>query len=151
MVNIINNANLFAYQADMYVVPIDRSYNIVEEYAQDVSTLFPDAFNILQSGRSGKPFITNHDGFFSAYDKSSGAHLCFFPTEGWGNKLSRIITLLNDLATAIKEDSGDISNKVFNVPCFGLTASDFEFNVKPVLMDLFGQESFTINLFEPNG
>lgn len=151
MVNIIKDGDLFTVPADMYVLPINRIFEISEKYSKDVELLFPDAFNIMQSDRTTKKIIMGYDGFYTVYDKSSGSHLCLFSVEGWGHDgvdISRLMDLIKRLHKRVQECT-DVDGRTFNIPSFGLDRLDFEVGIKPLIIDMFQNEPYTINLFEP--
>ena len=165
MVNIIKDGDLFTVPADILINPVNRAGISGAGLAKEFKRRFPNCDKLFrESDPSSKPighlFLCNLqlDDLFSRlkivflatkynpYDRHSSIELI---TKGL-NTFKELMP-----AFCVKIDSFHFQTieiyPTINMPALGcgLGGLSFEYTIKPLILDMFQDEPYTINLFEP--
>lgn len=150
MVNIIKDGDLFTVPADILINPVNRMGISGAGLAKEFRLKFP-LFEKNWRKKVGK--FPMEEGTL-CIAKNSKIIIVYFPTKHKPSDKNSSICLINvglDVLKSCFEASESKHELVCNMPALGcgLGGLDFEGVIKPLILDMFQNEPYTINLFEP--
>lgn len=150
MVNIIKDGDLFTVPADILINPVNRMGISGAGLAKEFKKRFP---SFDKDWREKVGTFPMKEGSL-CITKNSAIHIVYFPTKHKPSDKNSSIELIKiglDVLKSCFEASKSKHELVCNMPALGcgLGGLDFEGVIKPLILDMFQNEPYTINLFEP--
>lgn len=147
MVNIIKDGDLFTVPADILINPVNRMGISGVGLAKEFKRRFPT--HEWQWRERTFPIPTNELDFVRLGD---GKGICYLATKHKPSDMFSDLQLITSNLLILKKALNDECYKgTINMPALGcgLGGLDFEGVIKPLILDMFQNEPYTINLFEP--
>lgn len=151
MVNIIKDGDLFTVPADILINPVNRMGISGAGLAKEFKRRFPahDA-----QWKKNCEFAMPLNELFFVLDAGLSARICYFPTKHLPRDVVSDTALIEGGLQFLKKACDEApmrKQRVINMPALGcgLGGLDFEGVIKPLIIDSFQNEPYTINLFEP--
>ncbi len=150
MVNIIKDGDLFTVPADILINPVNRAGISGAGLAKEFKRRFP-LFD--KSWRKKVGTFPMKEGTL-CITKNGEIVIVYFPTKHKPSDKNSSIELIESGLQVLKNCFEATSSKqglVCNMPALGcgLGGLSFEYTIKPLILDMFQNEPYTINLFEP--
>ena len=151
MVNIIKDGDLFTVPADILINPVNRMGISGAGLAKAFKNRFP-VHDAQWKKNCEFPMPLNE--LFFVLDAGLSARICYFPTKHSPRDVVSDIALIEGGLHFLKkacDEAPTRKRRVINMPALGcgLGGLDFEGVIKPLIIILFQNEPYTINLFEP--
>lgn len=150
MVNIIKDGDLFTVPADILINPINRAGISGAGLAKEFKRRFPHHEWMWRSLVTF-PMRDGHV-FRGAHEDDEEVYIYYFPTKHYPkDKISSIELIEKNLKLMYDDLKVFDDDVIINMPALGcgLGGLDFEGVIKPLILDMFQNEPYTINLFEP--
>lgn len=150
MVNIIKNGDLFTVPANILINPVNRMGISGAGLAKEFKKRFP-FFD--KDWREKVGTFPMKEGTL-CISKNSSICIVYFPTKHKPSDKNSSFELIQIGLVVLKscfEATESKDELVCNMPALGcgLGGLDFEVVIKPLILDMFQNEPYTINLFEP--
>lgn len=151
MVNIIKDGDLFTVPADILINPVNRAGISGAGLAKEFKRRFP---RHEAQWKQHCEFPMSLNELFFVLDAGLSARICYFPTKHFPKDVISDTALIEGGLHFLKKacDEAPMRNRrVINMPALGcgLGGLDFKGWLKPLIVDMFQNEPYIINLFEP--
>lgn len=147
MVNIIKDGDLFTVPADILINPVNRMGISGAGLAKEFKKRFPNCEALWK--KYGFPMP--EDELIFVY-LGGDSQICYLATKHHPTDRHSDLELITGLLLILRKGLNDESfTGTINMPALGcgLGGLDFESVIKPLILDMFQNEPYTINLFEP--